>query len=61
MFFAKQGGNLNFEKNVEFLEFLGFTLCFRTFQAKKIFFEFFFQPTDSANKLREFVIFDYQS
>ena len=34
--FQKQGGNLNFEKNVIFLEFFGFTLCFRTFQAKKI-------------------------
>ena len=33
--FQKQGGNLNFEKNVIFLEFFGFTLCFRTFQAKK--------------------------
>ena len=39
--FCKTGGNFNFEKNVEFLEFLGFTLCFRTFQAKKIFFNFF--------------------
>ena len=34
--FQKQGGNLNFEKNVIFLEFFGFTLCFRTFQAKKV-------------------------
>ena len=29
--FQKQGGNFNFEKNVEFLEFFGFTLRFRTF------------------------------
>ena len=35
--FSKTGGNYNFEKNVELLEFFGFTLCFRTFQAKKIF------------------------
>ena len=34
--FQKQGGNFNFEKNVEFLEFFGFTLRFRTFQEKKI-------------------------
>ena len=27
----KQGGNFIFEKNVEFLEFFGFTLRFRTF------------------------------
>ena len=38
--FCKTGGNLNFEKNVEFLEFLGFTLCFRTFQAKNFFSKF---------------------
>ena len=31
----------NFQKNVEFLEFFGFTLCFRTFQAKKKFKIFF--------------------
>ena len=38
VFFKNRGGNLVFLKNVEFLEFFGFTLCFRTFQAK-----FFFQ------------------
>ena len=38
--FQKQGANFSFEKNVEFLEFFGFTLRFRTFQAKKI--QFFF-------------------
>ena len=32
-----QGENFIFEKNVELLEFFGFTLCFRTFQAKKKF------------------------
>ena len=30
-----------FLKNVEFLEFFHFTLCFRTFQAKKRFLNFF--------------------
>ena len=45
VFFKNRGEILVFWKNVEFLEFFGFTLCFRTFQAKKIF-EFFFQPTD---------------
>ena len=30
-FFQKQGGNFNFEKNVEFLEYFGFTLRFRTY------------------------------
>ena len=39
------------------LEFFGFTLCFRTFQAKIFFFEFFIQLTDSSNKQGEFVIF----
>ena len=34
--FQNQGENSIFEKNVEFLEFYGFTLRFRTFQAKKI-------------------------
>ena len=34
--FSKVGGNFSFFKNVEFLEFFGFTLCFRRFQAKKI-------------------------
>ena len=35
--FSKPGGNFIFEKNVEFLVFYGYTLCFRTFQAKKDF------------------------
>ena len=39
--FSKIGGNLSFFKNVEFLEFFGFTLCFRTFPAKKNFSKFF--------------------
>ena len=34
--FSKTGGILVFKKIVEFLEFYGFTLRFRTFQAKKI-------------------------
>ena len=40
--FSKIGGrNFSFLKNVEFLEFFGFTLCFRTFPAKKNFSKFF--------------------
>ena len=39
--FSKIGGNFSFLKNVEFLEFFGFTLCFRTFQAKNFFSKFF--------------------
>ena len=39
--FQNQGENFIFEKNVEFLEFLGFTLRFRKFQAKKFFFQNF--------------------
>ena len=35
--YSKTGGNFSFEKNVEFLEFFGISLRFRTFQAKKIF------------------------
>ena len=46
--FQKPGGNLNFEKNVIFLEFFGFTLCFRTFQAKKS------QKSQKKFKLTEF-------
>ena len=45
VFFQSRGEILVFLKNVEFLEFFGFTLCFRTFQAKKKL-KFFFQPTD---------------
>ena len=41
MFFKNRGENFSFLKNAEFLEFFGFTLCFRTFQAKKIFFKIF--------------------
>ena len=37
VFFKNRGENFSFLKNVEFLEFFGFTLCFRTFPAKKIF------------------------
>ena len=40
VFFKNRGENFSFLKNVEFLEFFGFTLCFRTFQAKKIFQKF---------------------
>ena len=47
----------NFQKNVEFFQFFGFTLCFRTFQAKK---NFFF-PTRLIEKFRFSMIFDYQS
>ena len=39
--FSKPGGKFYFWKNVEFLEFLGFTLRFRKFQAKKNFFKIF--------------------
>ena len=56
--FQKQGGNFNFEKNVEFLEFFGFTLCFRTFQAQK---NLNFFPTRLIEKFRFIMIFDYQS
>ena len=41
VFFKNRGEILVFEKNVEFLEFFGFTLCFRTFPAKKNFSKFF--------------------
>ena len=41
VFFKNREEILVFEKNVEFLEFFGFTLCFRTFQAKKNFFKIF--------------------
>ena len=41
VFFKNRGENFSFLKNVEFLEFFGFTLCFRTFQAKKKFFKIF--------------------
>ena len=37
VFFKYRGEILVFLKNVEFLEFFGFTLCFTTFQAKKNF------------------------
>ena len=45
VFFKNRGGNFSFLKNVEFLEFFGFTLCFRTFQAKN-FFSKFFRPIE---------------
>ena len=41
VFFKNRGKILVFEFFFEFLEFFGFTLCFRTFQAKKIFSKFF--------------------
>ena len=41
VFFKNRGENFSFLKNVEFLEFFGFTLCFRTFQAKNFFSKFF--------------------
>ena len=41
VFFKNRGENFSFLKNVEFLEFFGFTLCFRTFQAKNFFFKIF--------------------
>ena len=37
VFFKNRGEILVFKKNAEFHEFFGFTLCFRTFQAKKKF------------------------
>ena len=45
-----------FSKNIEFLEFFGFTLCFRTFQAKKKF-KFFFHPTDRKISASIYLIF----
>ena len=48
----------NFQKNVEFFEFFGFTLCFRTFQAQK---NLNFFPTRLIEKFRFSMIFDYQS
>ena len=39
--FSKTGENFTFKNNVEFLEFYGFSLRFRTFQAKKKFKIFF--------------------
>ena len=42
------GGNIFFlQKSLEFLEFFWFTLCFRTFQAKKKFSNFFFSNSHS--------------
>ena len=67
VFFKNRGENFSFLKNVEFLEFFGFTLCFRTFQAKKFFFKIF--QTDRKislpkymDKLRDLAMkFFYQS
>ena len=43
VFFNIRGENFSFfQKNVEFLEFVAFTLRFRRFQAKKNFFQIFF-------------------
>ena len=41
VFFKNRGENFSFLKNVEFFEFFGFILCFKTFQAKKNFSKFF--------------------
>ena len=55
--FSKVGGNFSFLKNVEFLEFFGFTLCFRTFQAKIFFFKIF--QTDRKISLPIHVVFPW--
>ena len=52
--FQKCGWNFSFQKNVEFLEFFGFTLCFRTFQAKKFFSKFFRLIEKFITKSRSF-------
>ena len=36
IFQKKQGGNLKIEKYVKFIEFFGFTECFRTFESKNL-------------------------
>ena len=38
VFFKNRGENFSFLKNVEFLEFFGFTLCFRTFSGNRLIF-----------------------
>ena len=55
VFFKNRGENFSFLKNVEFLEFFGFTLCFRTFQAKDFFFKNF--QTDRKISLPNHVVY----
>ena len=45
------------EKNVEFLQFFIFTLCFRTFQAKKKFKIFFYQTDRKISTHHLFMLF----
>ena len=58
VFFKNREEILILKKIVEFLEFFGFTLCFKTFQAKTF---LIFFPTRLIEKFRFSMIFDYQS
>ena len=46
VFFKNRGEIFSFLKSVDFLEFFGFTLCFRTFQAN-----FFFKIFQTDRKI----------
>ena len=59
--FQKQGGILVLKKIVEFLEFSGFTLHFRTFQAKNFFFKNFHQTDRKILPHHQFTLFIFHT